>query len=101
MKKSDVANLIMQGFNACHRGGLSHEEVADLLEIRSINGQSKRMYEQYNSSGGRWPENYEQKDERLDKKAKAIAAKHGWTIQAPGLWWRVLDSQGNDITLQV
>ena len=39
--------------------------------------------------------------ERVQESAKAkaveLAAKHGWTIRVPGLWWQVLDAENHVI----
>lgn len=78
---------------------LNCEACQDFLEIHRLNGISKRAWERNQESGSR-PETYEandKMDEAAWKQAQALGAKHGWTLQAPGLYWEILDASGREI----
>lgn len=94
--------LVLEGFKACINLNGDYEQMADLLKIRNLNARASAAWIRGNNSGhpgylGRM----ELKADKCLDRARAIAGKHGWKISAPGLWWGIRDSVGQDITLHI
>ena len=70
------------------------EQVQDLFAIDRLNTRAARAWERYNNSGGNLGEKEDARLDRLQKRAlsraRALAKKNGWTLDARGgLWWSV------------
>lgn len=74
------------------------DKIGDYYEICRQNTISRNAWTRGNNSGN--SEYLNKMDKKADKAwqtANHIAAKYGWTISAPGLYWVIKDKKGREI----
>jgi hypothetical protein len=78
-------------------------DIDALLEIERLNRRSTRAWEKDNTRdwGEKESERLGKISDRAFEKAGEICKKHGWSIEAPGLWWLVNNKEGRDIALPI
>lgn len=76
----------------------SMQGVMDFAEIERLNTISTTAWLNGNNSGNpAYLTKMEAKSDRAWEKAKKIAEKNGWRIEAPGLYWHVAGKDGQEI----
>jgi hypothetical protein len=92
-------NDIKTGFALAGKLGGDFNKLADLMEIRRLNARASNEWVRYNNAGN--PAGQAASEAKQDKawdKAQAIAARNGWKIDAPGLYWTVTNKSGYEIS---
>lgn len=93
--------LICAGFNL--KNSVKPNGLFDCYEIRRLNARHKAIWERGNNSDSNLIlQQCEAKQERIEEQVKKICKAHRWKVDmSGGLWWKVTNSKGIDITLNI
>lgn len=91
-------NEIKQGFRLAQELDNDFNKLADFIDIRQLNQRASNEWTRYNNAGN--PAGYKASQAKQDKawnKAQEIAKRNNWKLDAPGLYWTVTNTDGQEI----
>ena len=99
--KIEIERALNCGYRLAVDHHLGWEAFADWKAIQDCNRRAVNAWTRQNTEGRQMGQKTFDRLERVQESAKAkaveLAAKHGWTIREPGLWWQVLDAENHVI----